>query len=482
VKPELTFRRSLRLIGKRWWLLVVGGVVFAALAFLVTGSKKSSYVATTILTINDVTVQANPYGQGVVVNSANPKFTTDWTTNSFVSPSAADKVSSALGGSPSSSAILSHLVVTPLSTTNVELDYTGNANRTATIDVLRRYATALINARVAQELAELSQTHVSLENQLANSPRGAALKTLRNDAAAVLEQQGTLQSTFATGFEADPSGHASKSAVSGPPTALVVFGGFIAGLAGGALLALVLGRLDKRVRRPDDIEVVGVPVVDIDSEVDPASVQLLRSELELAGIGTRLGVMAVTRATRGEGSSGLALALARTFAGVGTPTILVSADLRARKVRSEAGLSALLDGTADIAPLVRLEPNLQWLPEGSSNALPETLFSAPRVERIVRELRDQAGVIVIDTPAVLEDSETLPLIACSDIVLLAVRPGMTSWNPFGSAVALIQRVAKRPLHICYDRADETSSVPATGERRSDAAERVHQAIEVPASS
>jgi cellulose biosynthesis protein BcsQ len=104
------------------------------------------------------------------------------------------------------------------------------------------------------------------------------------------------------------------------------------------------------------------------------------------------------------------------------------------------------------------------------------------VERIVRELRDQAGVIVIDTPAVLEDSETLPLIACSDIVLLAVRPGMTSWNPFGSAVALIQRVAKRPLHICYDRADETSSVPATGERRPDLAERVHQAIEVPASS
>ena len=176
----------------------------------------------------------------------------------------------------------------------------------------------------------------------------------------------------------------------------------------------------------------------------------------------------MTRATRGEGASGLALALARTFAGVGTATILVSADLRGRTVREQEGLSALLDGTATSMPLIALEENLMWLPEGTSNALPETLFSAPRVERIVRDLRDVAGVVVIDTPAVLEDSETLPLIACSDIVLLTVRPGATRWNPLGSAVSLIQRVAKRPLHICYDRAPAGSSVPAAGRARAGA--------------
>ena len=242
-----------------------------------------------------------------------------------------------------------------------------------------------------------------------------------------------------------------------------------------------MGRLDNRVRRPEDIEVVGVPVVDIHSQVDQASVQLLRSELELSGMGTRLAVIAVTRATRGEGASGLALALARTFAGVGTATILVSADLRGRTVREQEGLSALLDGTATSMPLIALEENLMWLPEGTSNAPPETLFSAPRVERIVRDLRDVAGVVVIDTPAVLEDSETLPLIACSDIVLLTVRPGATRWNPLGSAVSLIQRVAKRPLHICYDRAPAGSSVPVAGELKPEPAERMHQVIEVPAS-
>jgi hypothetical protein len=66
-------------------------------------------------------------------------------------------------------------------------------------------------------------------------------------------------------------------------------------------------------------------------------------------------------------------------------------------------------------------------------------------------------------------------------VLLNVRPDATRWDPLGAAVSLIQRVAKRPLHICYDRAPASSSVPAAGEPQAEPAERVHQVIEVPAS-
>jgi Mrp family chromosome partitioning ATPase len=476
VKPELTFRRSLRLIGKRWWLLVLGGVVFAGLAYVVAGSKKPHYVVTTVLTLNDIQVTPKYGHPGFDVLASPQKFPDSWVTTDFQDPSAAQTASEVLGGHPSAAQILAGITPTGLTTTTVQLLYTGGSNPSEALDVLKRYTTALLNARAAREQGAIHEALVALQQVRPQTP-----KIVRNEGTLASQLQ-QLPGNFSSDFSSPKPPQPQKVAASGPPAIVLIIGGFLAGMAGGALLALVLGRFDKKVRRPDDIEVVGVPVVDIDSEVDPASVQLLRSELELAGIGTRLGVMAVTRATRGEGSSGLALALARTFAGVGTPTILVSADLRARKVRGEAGLSALLDGSAAVAPLVRLEPNLQWLPEGSSNALPETLFSAPRVERIVRDLREQAGVIVIDTPAVLEDSETLPLIACSDIVLLVVRPGMTRWNPFGSAVALIQRVAKRPLHICYDRATDMSSVPALGERPSAVVGRVHQAIEVPAGS
>jgi uncharacterized protein involved in exopolysaccharide biosynthesis len=64
VKPELTFRRSLRLIAKRWWLLLLGGVLFAALAFIVAGQKKAHYVASADLGITDVTAIPLGYRPG----------------------------------------------------------------------------------------------------------------------------------------------------------------------------------------------------------------------------------------------------------------------------------------------------------------------------------------------------------------------------------------------------------------------------------
>jgi Mrp family chromosome partitioning ATPase len=473
VKPELTFRRSLRLIFKRWWLLLLGGVLFAALAFIVAGQKKAHYVASADLGITDVTAVPLGYRPGYQLLQNNPKYYGDWSPDDFVNPVAAGAASKKLGGSPTAAQIVSNLTMTPLTTSSVRLDYAGGSNSDQTLRVLQVYTTALLNQRANREEVAIQ----AVINQLRQvTPQTSRLVSNEAGLQKGLQQvQGNFTSSFASG------GALQRVAAGGPPVILAVVGGFLAGVAFFALVALIMGRLDSRVRRPEDIEVVGVPVVDIHYQVDQASVQLLRSELELSGMGTRLAAIAVTRATRSEGSSGLALALARTFAGVGTATILVSADLRGRTVREQEGLSALLDGTATSMPLIALEDNLMWLPEGTSNALPETLFSAPRVERIVRDLRDVAGVVVIDTPAVLEDPEALPLIACSDIVLLTVRPGATRWNPLGSAVSLIQRVAKRPLHICYDRAPTSSSVPAAGELKSELAERVHQVIEVPAS-
>ena len=475
MKPELTFRRSLRLISKRWWLMLLGGVLFAALAFLVVGQKKAHYVASADLGINDVTAVPLGYRAGYGLVSNNPKYYGDWSPDDFVNPVAAAAASKNLGGSPTGDQIAANLTMTPLTTNSVRLVYTGGSKPDETIAVLKTYTAVLLLQRETREEVAIQGVVNQLRNVTPQTPR---LVNNENSLAKGLQQ---VKGNFTSSFDSGGSIPVQRIAAGGPPIILAVLGGFLAGVAFFALVALIMGRLDNRVSRPEDIEVVGVPVVDIHSQVDQASVQLLRSELELSGMGTSLAVIAVTRATRGEGASGLALALARTFAGVGTATILVSADLRGRTVREQEGLSALLDGSATSMPLIALEENLMWLPEGTSNALPETLFSAPRVERIVRDLRDVAGVVVIDTPAVLEDPEALPLIACSDIVLLTVRPDATLWGPLGSAVSLIQRVAKRPLHICYDRASTSSSVPAAGELKPEPADRVHQVIEVPAS-
>ena len=481
MKPDLTFRRSMRLILQRWWLVLLCGAGFAALAFGVTGFQKGHYTATTKLTINDYAIAPDGAGNPIAVLN-NPKFGDSWVTQDFVSSSAAKKAVDLSGSSClTPSALLSNLTVTGLSTSNVQLDLVGCSSQTATTDILDKYAQVLLIQRSQGERSQMQATINSINSGAINIKD----ETLKSLAVANLTKAiGTLlvdvhgngpafQHTDVT---------ASYTKASGPKGIIAGVGGLLAGLAVGALIALAIGRLDRYARRPDDIEIDGVPVVDVDSELDQASVQLLRSELELAGVGTKLAVVAVTRARRDEGSSGLALALARAFAGVGTQTTLVSADLRTSRIRTEPGLSGLLAGSASTPPLVKLDPNLNWLPEGDSSTLPETLFSAPRVDRILRELRDHAAVIVIDAPATLEDSETLPLVACSDVVLLTVRPGRTRWDALGSAVALIQRIAQRPMHICYDHAGEMSSVPAAGQQRTSVADRVQRAIEVPAGS
>jgi capsular polysaccharide biosynthesis protein len=482
VKPDLTFRRSVRLISQRWWLVLLCGLGFAALAFGVTGFQKGHYTATTRLTVNDYTVVNDQFTGLPVAISNNPKFGDSWVTQDFVSASAAQKAIDQVGSSClTPSALTSGLTVTGLSTSTVQLDLKGCSNQGDTAAALDKYAQVLLNQRSIVERITIQNTinainsnQIDIKNPTTRDQVIAKLtKAIGNLLVDTSGNGVAFQHTDAT---------TSFTKASGPKGLVAALGGLLAGLAVGALIALAIGRLDRYARRPEDIEVDGVPVVDVDSELDHASVQLLRSELELAGVGTKLAVIAVTRARREEGSSGLALALARAFAGVGTRTTLISADLRTSRIRTEPGLSGLLAGSESSPPLVRLDSNLDWLPEGDSATLPETLFSAPRVDRVLRELRDQASVIVIDAPAALEDSETLPLVACSDVVLLTVRPGRTRWDALGSAVALIQRIAQRPMHICYDHAGEMSSVPAAGEQRTTVADRVQRAIEVPAGS
>ena len=291
--------------------------------------------------------------------SNNPKYYGDWSPDDFVNPVAAAAASKKLGGSPTGDQLVANLTMTPLTTNSVRLVYAGGSNRDETIAVLKTYTTVLLQPAGDSRGRSRSRPWSTQLQQV--TPQTARLIANEETLQKSLQQlPGNFTSSFSSGGTVAPQ----RVAAGGPPTILAVLGGFLAGVAFFALVALIMGRLDNRVRRPEDIEVVGVPVVDIHSQVDQASVQLLRSELELSGMGTRLSVIAVTRATRGEGASGLALALARTFAGVGTATILVSADLRGRTVREQEGLSALLDGTATSMPLIALEENLMWLARG----------------------------------------------------------------------------------------------------------------------
>ena len=69
MKPDLTFRRSVRLILQRWWLVLLCGAGFAALAFGLTGFQKGHYTATNVLSV-PVTALLATAGGGYAVQEA----------------------------------------------------------------------------------------------------------------------------------------------------------------------------------------------------------------------------------------------------------------------------------------------------------------------------------------------------------------------------------------------------------------------------
>ena len=72
----------MRLILQRWWLVLLCGLGFAALAFGVTGFQKGHYTATTRLTVNDYTVGTGRLRQPVSVVPI-PSSADAWVTAGF---------------------------------------------------------------------------------------------------------------------------------------------------------------------------------------------------------------------------------------------------------------------------------------------------------------------------------------------------------------------------------------------------------------
>jgi len=147
VKPELTFRRSLRLIAKRWWLLLLCGVLLAAAAFAIVGMKETQYALYTDLSIKDYSLSPKTGTPGFLLQPANPNFPDQWVPDDFVNSQAAITTSRNLGGEPTPDQILAGLTMGGLTNSTVRLSYTGTGSASQAFNVLKQYTTVLLNQR-----------------------------------------------------------------------------------------------------------------------------------------------------------------------------------------------------------------------------------------------------------------------------------------------------------------------------------------------
>jgi polysaccharide biosynthesis transport protein len=255
------------------------------------------------------------------------------------------------------------------------------------------------------------------------------------------------------------------------PTRAALLGGVI-GLILGAVLGYGRDRLDDRIRDEarlksllGDVPVLGrIPFDTRKQPARPAALVEPRSPVSEAfrALNTNLRFLAaarsqgrlgevgemlvVTSALTSEGKTTVAGNLAVTAARTGLRVLLVDADLRKPTisqlfgVETPRGLAHLLAGQKLKVRVDTAEPNLRIVGAGTIPPNPAELLASPRAATMWQQLRQQADLVVVDTPPVLSVADALEITHHADWVLLTVRNRQSREHQLLGALERLHRV------------------------------------------
>jgi Mrp family chromosome partitioning ATPase len=199
------------------------------------------------------------------------------------------------------------------------------------------------------------------------------------------------------------------------------------------------------------VHVLGAPLL----AVRPLAAQSL-SHLLLAHW-FRLGrpVLAIVSAEGGAGRKRVAAELARAFARMGEPTLLIDGDFRSPGLhrefglRNRAGLGDFLEGRR--MQLAQCAQNLAVLVAGSSSADPLELLSRSRLLHLLAAAAQRYRVVLIDTPAAARGPDLQMFAAFAGGALVVTR--------FSSEIPALERL-RDFLASCKARVVGTVLSPA----------------------
>lgn len=247
---------------------------------------------------------------------------------------------------------------------------------------------------------------------------------------------------------------------SSPKTARNTVVGLVLGLLLGVGLALLMERLDRRVRDPKEFETIfdrPVLAAVLESRIlakskssverlaagEREAFRMLRANLRYFNVDHDVGSILVTSAAPGDGKTTVAWNLATTAAELGGRVLLVEADLRHPGIaqglgmRQARGLSTVLAGEASLADALQEVPlpdrqngraarTLEVLLSGPLPPNPSDLLESDRMRELISAWEQRYDLVVIDTPPMSVVSDAIPLIKEVGGVIVVGRAGKTT--------------------------------------------------------
>ena len=322
---------------------------------------------------------------------------------------------------------------------------------------------------------------VPVKAQSCAGAAAAAYIAFRDQSAAIKAQQARdpLHVTLVT-----PANLPQSTA--GPGKKILLPIGAILGLALGAGAIVLRDRFDDRVRDRADMErclkapvLAAIPRVR-PRAVDPAFVfshaphsstaeayRYLRSRLKplLNPAWGGGNVLMVTGPKGLEGSTCVAVNVARALAQAGASVLLVDADLRQSRhsvlqrahpslseifgAENKPGLDELLSGKASLSEVVYPVQwaGLRFLPVGGATDHDADIIAAANLAQVFTDMKALADVVIVDSSPVLVVSDAVSLTRVSDLVILVADGRRTTRTAIGLAAQEIQGTGRAIVGI-----------------------------------
>ncbi|MGB8649354.1 MAG: polysaccharide biosynthesis tyrosine autokinase [Mycobacteriales bacterium] len=242
--------------------------------------------------------------------------------------------------------------------------------------------------------------------------------------------------------------------------------GLLVGLAAGVGGAVLRETLDTTVKEPKQAEeLIGAPmlgaitfdsdapkqplvVVTAPSSVRSEAFRQLRTNLQFVDIEHELRSVVVTSSLPGEGKSTTTCNLAISLAQAGLRVVLVEADLRRPRIAEYMGMEGAVGLTSVLLGRTSLEDALQPWGDGSLEVLasgplppnPSELLGSAGMQELLRALEERADIVLIDAPPLLPVTDAAVLGTLTSGVLMLIRSHRTRREQVARAAATVEGV------------------------------------------
>ncbi|MGZ5418687.1 MAG: polysaccharide biosynthesis tyrosine autokinase [Nocardioides sp.] len=496
----MDLRRQLQIVRQWLWLIVASVLLAGGAAYLVSSSLPKSYTGKATMIVGQSLTAVNPdYNQLLASQRLSQTYATVSTTTQVLThvigslqlPITADDLRARIVATAPANNTLIYITAEwgdPQTAANIanavaqELIAESPAIQGKQSDVLDFVDSQL--AATQKQITDLQAEVDRLSSLPARTPEEE--NQLQSDEGRLIQQR----SAYATLLQFSSNSAANLLSVvdpalpaTGPSSPRILLNTLLAALLGLLIalgIAFLVEYLDDTVKSPEDVqEVAGVATLGaivrmktdkkkayslptLEAPRSPASeaFRTLRTNLEFASVDEPLKSILVTSAVPGEGKTTVASNVAVAFAQTGKRVILLDADMRRPGIHRVFGLPNAygltnllrtveqpLDSVAQTTP----EPNLTIITTGALPPNPAELLGSRRMKEVLQRLKEEADVIVVDSPPLQLVTDAAILGAELDGTLLVVDAARTRKGAVRQATEALERVGAKLLGAVVNR-------------------------------